>query len=197
MRFALALSLLVLASGCSLGNDEESSITAGDLKQLVLQPADVGNVFQQFDEGRQVAADAPGGSRSEANRFGRQEGWKARYHRSGTPQTKGPIVIESRVDLFESSDGAEDELEAAEADAGQTEPGWELLERPQLGDDARAMTVVQGSGQTAVRHYLVIWREANVTASVLVNGFEGKTDLDDTLALARKQARRINQAAAS
>jgi len=191
VRAALALALLVLASGCSLGNGDDGSITAGELKDLVLQPQDVGAAFQRFDEGRQIGADAPGGSRSDPNRFGRQDGWKARYNRSGTSETRGPLVVESRADLFESSDGAEDELEAAEADAGQTEPGWEILERPQLGDDARAMTVVQGSGRTAVRHYLVIWREANVTASVLVNGFEGKTDLEDALALARKQARRI------
>jgi hypothetical protein len=144
-----------------------------------------------------VSADTPGGSRSDAGRFGRQDGWKARYHRSGTPETAGPIVVESRVDLFESSDGAEDELEAAEADAGQTQPGWQLLERPPLGDDARAMTALQGSGPRAVRHYLVIWRDANVTGSVLVNGFERRMDFDDALALARRQARRITDAAGS
>jgi hypothetical protein len=197
VRAALALVLLVLASGCSLGGDDGGSIQVEQLKDLVLQPADVGKAFRQFDEGRQASADTPGQSRSNADRFGRQEGWKARYHRSGTPQTKGPLVIESRVDLFESSDGAEDELDAAEADAGQTQPGWQPLERPPLGDDARAMTALQGSGRSAVRHYLVIWREANVTGSVLVNGFERRMDFDDALALARKQARRITEAAAS
>ena len=43
--------------------------------------------------------------------FGRIEGWKARYRRPGSQTTRRPLVIESRADLFESADGAAEELE--------------------------------------------------------------------------------------
>jgi hypothetical protein len=44
---------------------------------------------------------------------------------------------------------------------------------------------------------MVVWREANVTAGVLVNGFEGKLTLEQTLNLARKQQLRIARTAES
>jgi hypothetical protein len=197
VRAALALGLLVLASGCLLGNGDESSITAGELKQLVLQPGDVGKAFQQFDEGRQVMADQPGGSRADPARFGRQDGWKARYRRQGTSRTAGPLVIESRADVFESTDGAKDEFDAAKRDTGAGGLGWQEVDAPELGDDTFAMTLLQGARGSGVRYYLVSWRTDNATASVLVNGFDRGMELGDAVDLARKQARRIETAASS
>lgn len=196
MRAAFALVLLALASGCSLGGDG-GSIEAGQLKDLVLQPADVPAVFLRFDEGRQVMADSPGGSRADADRFGREEGWKARYRRSGTNRTPGPLVIESRADVFESGDGAKDEFDAAKGDTASGGLGWEEIDAPELGDDTFAMTLIQGARGSGVRFYLLFWRTDNATASVLVNGFDRGMKLADAVALARKQARRIDAAAGS
>jgi hypothetical protein len=188
--------LVVLVTGCSFGGDGGSSIARGELRQLVLQPPDLPRVFVRFDEGRQIMADSPGGTRADPERFDRIEGWKARFRRPGTPETAGPLVVESRVDLFESEGGAGDDFEAAREDLGESGLGWKPIDEPGLGDESFAATFAQG-GFRAVRYYLVFWRSENATALLNANGFEGKLALADVLELARKQQRRIARAAAS
>jgi hypothetical protein len=194
VRRAVLLLVLLLA-GCSLGGDDGGTIGRGALSSLVLQPEDVPSVFQPFDEGRQTMADNPGGRREDTERFGREGGWKARYRRGGTPQTAGPLVIESRADLFDSSGGADDDLDAARSDLEDAELDWQPIDEPGLGDESFAATLVQGGGTSEVRYYQVFWRDANVTASLSVNGFEGRLALAEALELARKQERRIATAA--
>jgi hypothetical protein len=191
MRLLALLTIVALTAGCSLGGGDGggASIEEAQLKMLVLQPEDVGREFLRFDEGRQGTADAPGGSRSDPQRFGRVDGWKARYRRSGSAQTRGPLVIESRADLFESADGAADELEAIE------DNDFDTLDEPELGDDARAFQSPQSGTGGGARYYLIVWREDNVTAWLLVSGFEGKITFENVLELARKQAGRTSRAA--
>jgi hypothetical protein len=193
VRRLLPLFVFLLA-GCA-GGGGGASIERGELRSIVLQPSDLPSVFQRFDEGRQGRAEQPGGLRGDPARFGRVEGWKARYRRPGSARTSGPLVIESRVDLFGDSDGATEELDTLESGVDMRL----LAQAPDLGDDAFAATVRQPSGvpgASGVRFYLVAWRQGNVTASVSVNGFEGRLELDDALALARKQQQRIESAAA-
>jgi hypothetical protein len=194
VRAALGLVVLVVAAGCSLGGDG-GSIEVRQLKTLVLQPADVPAAFRRFDEGRQVMADSPGGSRADPGRFGRQDGWKARYNRSGTRRTRGALVIESRADVFESADGAKDDFDAAKQEKGGL--SGQEVEAPDLGDDSFAVTFLQGTPRSGVRYYLLFWRTDNATASVLANGFANGMKLEDAVVLARKQARRIEAAANS
>ena len=193
MRRAL-LVLSVLLAGCSFGGEENNAVELGELSSLVLQAEDLPPVFEQFDEGRQALADNPGGGRADPQRFGRQDGWKSRYRRQGTPRTEGPLVVESRADLFDSTGGAEDELEAAREDLEAGALEWEPIDEPGLGDESFAATLVQGGGTSGVRFYQVVWRQANVTASLSVNGFEGRLALAEALELARKQERRISDA---
>jgi hypothetical protein len=198
MRLLLSASCLLLATaGCSFDdgeNDEESTFEVGQLGSLVLQPKDVPRVFVRFDEGRQVNADQPPG-RADPGRFGREQGWKARYRRPGSPRTQGPLVIESRADLFESSEGAKDELEASEFELVEADtaegPSWQSIEAPSLGDDSFAMSGIQPAFGGGVRSYLIVWREDNLTASILANGFEGRFTLNEALRLARRQQARI------
>lgn len=196
MRVLLAAACLLVIAGCSFdgGDEEESTFEVGQLGSLVLQPEDVPRVFVRFDEGRQGNADQPQG-RSDPGRFGREQGWKARYRRPGSLRTQGPLVIESRADLFESSEGAKDELEASEAELAEAEsadaPRWQSVEAPRLGDDSFAMNGLQPAFGGGVRSYLIVWREDNLTASILANGFEGRFTLNDALRLARRQQARI------
>lgn len=176
---------MAVLAGCM--GDAEPVVTVGEGPRLVLQPADLPTLWMRFDVGRQVLTDAPGGSRSDSARFGRQGGWKARYRRAGSSATTGPLVIESRADVFESADGARADLEAIEDDLGQTLAGAERLDDPDLGDEAIAATVVEGN----VRHYLVAWRERNVSAWILLNGFRRGLQWEDALEISRKQERRI------
>jgi hypothetical protein len=190
MRGLALLVIVVSVAGCSLGGDNGgASIEREQLKDLVLQPDDLPDVFLRFDEGRQGIADDPGGSRGDPTRFGRIDGWKARYRRGGSAETRGPLVVESRADVFESSSGAEEELTALEPE------GFTSIDPPALGDEARAFQTVQAGVGDGVRYYQLAWREDNATASLLVSGFEGKFTFDEALALARKQAARLSRAA--
>ena len=139
----------------------------------------------------------PPGPREDPTRFGREGGWKARYKRSGSTGTRGPLVVESRLDLFEGDGGAQDDLDAYEREFKASLEGGlagRLLRVSRLGDRALAITFRQGAGRFATRFFTIAWREANVTASVSVNGFDGKVTTRDALTLARKQQRRIARA---
>jgi hypothetical protein len=57
--------------------------------------------------------------------------------------------------------------------------------------------VVQGTETSGVRFYQVVWREDNVTASILANGFERRLSLEVVLELAQAQQRRLSAAAQS
>ncbi len=189
----LLVPLAVAACFLVACNGGGKAIEADELKRLVLLQADVPAVFVRFDEGRQLGADLPGGARSESGRFGREEGWKARYRRRASPSTPGPVVIESRVDAFGSAGGADKELDTYQREfTGPSEAAaGRLLRAPKIGKDAFAATFEQGSGQFGVRFFLVAWRAENATASVLVEGFAGKISLSNALSLAQKQQRRI------
>lgn len=104
-------------------------------------------------------------------------------------------MIESRVDLFRTEQGAEQDLSAYRAQFEQSMREFagrsDLLAQPEVGDDAVAMTQVHGTGASAVRFFSIAWRQSIVTASVVVNGFHDKITIEDALALARGQEERI------
>jgi hypothetical protein len=190
VRRAVSLLVLALAAcGCSFGGDD-GTISRQELPKLVLQQSDLPRAFFRFDEGRQAIVDSPGGRRADATRFGREDGWKARYRRSGTEHTSGPLVVESRADLFASDGGAKDDLDAARDDLAEGELDWEPIDEPGLGEESFAVTLVQGG----VRFYQVVWRDANVTAALSANGFEPRLALGEVLALARAQQEHITAA---
>jgi hypothetical protein len=189
MRGLLVLGAAVLvAAGCASGSAKHGAITATAAPKLVLQPAELGPAFTQFDGGKQVMADRPPGPRFDTTRFGRVGGWKSRFKRAGDAATRGPLVVESRVDLFASDDGAKKDYGAyllQYHDASGKALGG-------LGDEAHSITFTTGSGQFEVRYYTVAWRERNATASVSINGF--KLKLADALRLARAQELRMAKA---
>ena len=195
---ALAAAVLVLAGCAGIGGDDAGTIEAGDLPNLVVQPDDLTGSWLLFDEGPQAQADAPVGARADPTRFGRVDGWKARYRRSGYAATRGPLVVESRADLFGGVDGAKDDFRALEEDveAGRLLSSGERLDAPALGDETVAATLVQGEGAAALRYFVIAWRHDAVTASVLVNGFDGGMKFSHAVELARKQQRRIEAASA-
>lgn len=194
------VAVLVACAACSpLGDDSGGpSLPESTLPELVLQPQDLDGVFIRFDEGPLAIADAPTGERADPARFGRTSGWKARYRRPGSAATAGPLVVESRADLFESTGGAEREFDAhsdeLEAQALHTSI-LDLVEIEQLGDEAVALTQVADAPGTLVSH-TVAWRFRNVSASVTANGFGGKLTLADVVRLARAQQRWVAAAAA-
>ena len=198
---ASALFLLAFVLGGCVVGDEEKGIERDALPRLVLASGDLPDYWIPFNTGRQVSADAPPGARSDPQRFGRLDGWIARFRRPGSQDTSGPLVIESRADLFASADGARDELSAARSELGRAlggRPAAEPLGDPNVGEEAFAATILEerGGGIADVRFYLVAWRHDNVVASIFVNGFEDKLTLSQALDLARAQERRIARAGA-
>jgi hypothetical protein len=185
-RLIAAAAVALLLAGC--GGSDAGRVQASRLAQLVLAPGDLPAAFTQFDGGRQVRIDAVSGPRKQPERFGREGGWKARYNRPGAKATRGPLVVESRADVFKSADGAGDDLDAYRKQL-EAEPGARLVDPPELADEAVASTSLQVGG---IRHYTVAWRDRNVTASVAINGFEGRVGLADAVRLARAQERRIS-----
>lgn len=176
-----------------MGGDEEGEIGAAALPRLVLQPSDFAAEWTRFDGGRQRLADAPPGDRADPTRFGREGGWIARYRRRGSAETAGPLVVESRADLFESSGGAEDDFDAARRDLEQAASGGEGLDAPDLGDEAHAIAL--GSGDPGeIQFFTIVWRDGNVTATLTANGFQGLR-FAHVLELAEKQQARIERAA--
>src|SRR4051794_39242643 len=108
MRLALPLVTVVLLAACGGGGDDV--VTPKQLPKLVLQPPDLPGAFTAFDVGRQVRLDQVAGPRADPSRFGREGGWKARYNRPGSPTTRGPLVVESRADVFKDAAGAAKDL---------------------------------------------------------------------------------------
>jgi len=167
----------------------EPRIAADQLPGLVLQAADLPS-FSQFGLGPQVAADAHAGPRKDPARFGRLGGFIARYRPADAALRNGPLVVESRADLFPSTSAAKQDLDAynAEYETTVVRSGGKKLSDPAVGDEARAFTF----GGGADFFYVIAWRTANGTASVLVEG--SAVTIDDALALARKQSARLSAA---
>lgn len=181
-----ALAVLCGVSACG----GRATIPVARLSSLVLRAADLPRPFSPFFVGRQTSLDATSDVRSDPTRFGRKDGWIARFHRSGSTKTEGPLVVVSRADLFRSASGAKKDL-AAYAYEFAHEPGaGRSFEPPTIGDQGIGETFVQ-PGPSPVRFVLVAWRYRNVSASVSAEGYGGRIHLADAIRLARLQQRRI------
>lgn len=192
MRLDVSVCVLagLLLAGCGA---HEATVSAGKVGQLVLLEAALPH-YSSFYLGKQTSSDTTNGLRADPGRSGRQAGWIARYHRPGTPKTRGPLVIESRADVFRASAGAKSDLKNYRTYFDQI-PGSNRreLHLPRIGAEAVGITFVQ-PGPLRVRFYKIAWRYRNVDASITVNGFDGRVTLSDAVALARTQERAIEAA---
>jgi hypothetical protein len=188
-RAALALVLAAALAGCG---GSTPTIPRGSLSHVVLQPQDLGKPFNEFYVGKQGHLDnqAP---RNDPARYGREGGWIARFNRPGTAKTRGPLVVESRADLFKDAGGAKKDLVAyRELFASPSLAERRVITVPKLGDDALGQTFVQ-TATKPLRFYRIAWRYRNATAAVTVEGFAGNVRATDALELARKQQRRLER----
>jgi hypothetical protein len=118
-----------------------------------------------------------------------------RYRRADSAATSGPLVVESRADLFVDGDAARDDFTEIEALLDAFLPQATEIDAPELGDESLAASYVEQAADRSVRFYFLAWRHGNVTASLSANGFEGRFALADVLEIARAQERRIASAA--
>ena len=188
-RTAIALVLASTLAGCGGSGPK---IPVESLKNLVLRQQDLGAPFREFNAGKQGHLDnqAP---RNDPTRYGREGGWIARFTRPGTTKTRGPLVVESRADLFKDAGGAKKDLLAyRRLFASSALSQRRVVTVPKIGDDSLAQTFVQPAAKP-LRFYRIAWRYRNATAAVTVEGFAGNVRAADAVALARKQQRRIEQ----
>jgi hypothetical protein len=189
--FALVSVLApALLAGCM--GDQAPKVDASALPRLVLQPEDLGERFDRFAEGRIAGADLQPGPREDTTRFERVDGWKARYRLDETGTPPGPLVVVSMADLFGDEGGAERDLDAYreefELARGAAVGVARTVDVRTVGDETFATSLEQAG----VFYYTIAWRFENLTASVLVQGFE--LSIEDAVALARKQQQRIVRA---
>jgi hypothetical protein len=177
--------MAALLAGCG----GAKTVSKDRLPDLVQKGPDLPRPFAPFYVGTQYRLDNQGTIRADPARWGREGGWIARYRRRGSIHTRGPLVLESRADLFSRAGGAEKDLAAYGAVFDQT-PGATArrLRLPKLGDAALGIAFAQ-PGRLRIHFFRIAWRYRNVTASVTAEGF--RVGLAQVLELARKQQGRI------
>jgi len=171
--------------------DSGPTIAAGKLSQLVLKEQDMPG-FTSFSSGPQVRLDNQGTVRADASRYGREGGWIIRLHPADSARTTGPLVVESRADLFKTLEGAKSDIAAYRVLFSQLSGQHEIAVSG-LGQDAVGVTFTQPGGRT-LRFFRLAWRYQNATASITVEGFDGQVSQDDAFAFAHKQEKRIEGA---
>jgi hypothetical protein len=184
----VGLVIVLFAAACDSG----STIATSKLSQLVLTEQDMPG-FASFSKGPQVRLDNQGTVRSDASRYGREGGWIIRLHPADSASTAGPLVVESRADLFKTSDGAKSDIAAYRVLFSRLSGEHKEIVVSGLGQDAVGVTFTQPGGRT-LRFFRIAWRSQNATASITVEGFDGQVSQNDALALAHKQEKRIEGA---
>lgn len=178
----LAAAACAAAASAGCGGDETPPRPL-PLAEMVLQASDLDGAFVEFQRGRVKALDP----RGESGRYGRRGGWQSGFRRAGSATTAGPLVVTSRVDAFADAAGARRDLAL-----------YRNASRPSLrvrvGSESFASTRTQRLGANRSRFYTVAWSDGRVTASLQVNGFDGRVTLADAERLARRQQRRIARA---
>lgn len=150
--------------------------------------------FTTFYNGAQVRLDNQGTNRTDASRFGREGGWIARLRPSDSAAATGPLVVESRADLFKSSDGAKSDLAAYRVQLSATYASdLKQFAVAGLAQDAIGVSFTEAGART-LRFFRIAWRDRNATASVTVEGFDGDLTQAQAVALAQKQEKHIKGA---
>jgi hypothetical protein len=192
-RGGLATVSLLTAGLLLVSCETAATIPQGKLSQLVLTQEDMQG-FTAFYRGTQVRLDNDGTNRSDGTRFSREGGWIVRYRPSQSTTTTGPLVVESRLDLFKSSDGAKSDFVLYRALLTRTAGGNQKeIVVAGLPQDSVGVTFTQAGGRT-LRFYRIAWRDRNATASVTVEGFDGEITQEQAIALAKKQESHIKGA---
>ena len=150
--------------------------------------------FTAFENGTQVRLDNEGTNRTDPARFGREGGWIVRLRPTDSAARKGPLLVESRADLFKASDGAKSDFAAYITQLSANNGGdQKTFGVAGLAQDSRGITFTQPGGKT-LRFYRIAWRDRNATASILVEGFDGDITQAQAIDLAKKQETHIKGA---
>jgi hypothetical protein len=109
--------------------------------------------------------------------------------RTGSLQD-GPLFVRSSATVYRSASGAHEYAARYRASAGYVPLALGFA----VGRDARQWVRQGESGVGAMLQYLLIWRERNVDASIVITGRVGVVSAADVAPLARHQDARIRAA---
>jgi hypothetical protein len=140
----------------------------------VLRRSDVGPAF--------TASGAPAGA----------DGYRVDFTRRTGSLQDGPLFVRSSANVYRSAVGAH----LALVDAARRVPAGYVSLPPgfSVGREAHQWVRQGESGVGAMLQYMLVWRERNVDASIVVTGRVGVVSAADMAPLARRQEARIRKA---
>ena len=165
---------------------------------LVLERADLGSAYTgrgSAVDNADAARGAPAGFAARLARWRRVGGYEITFTRRVRPGglQDGPLAVQSSVSVYRGERGAR----ASFAYAGKhlVPAGYVPLALGfAVGDEARQWVRQGESGFGTLLQYLLMWREANVDASLVLTGRVGVVSAADVAPLARRQEARIRAA---
>jgi hypothetical protein len=178
---------LIASSGCGKGSTKP--VSGRVLQKLVLQQTDLPG-FGQFAFGRELRSELDPAFAGDPRKFGRQDGWAARYRRAR--RGPGPLTVASVIDEFARPSDAGDLLAAVRDQERKTSAasGLKTFQPSNLGDDDVGVATARPSAK-GVRFVRVTWRRGRFVASVTALGYTQRMSVDEVVALARKQNQRL------
>jgi len=192
------VSLVVACvAACVIGTATASPRTP-DPATLVLRGTDLGHAYTGRGarvSNTEAARGAPPGFAARLARWGRVGGYEVDFTRPANPAglQDGPLAVQSTASVYRDETGAGAAFAFARR---QLVPGGyvPLALGFAVGEEARQWVSQGESGLGTVLHYVVIWRERNVDASVTLTGRVGVVSAFDVAPLARRQEARIRAA---
>jgi hypothetical protein len=194
-RVPLGLACLLAAATCSAAS---AAPRLPRPQTLVLRRADVGRAYtgRGARVGNAAAAHgAPPGYATKLARWGRIGGYEVDFTRAAGAATlqDGPLLVRSSASVYRSESGAHAAF--AYARRHLVPAGYVPLALGfSVGEEARQWVDQRGSSLGALLQYVLIWRERNLDASIVLTGRVGVVSAFDVAPLARRQEERIRAA---
>jgi hypothetical protein len=186
---AVAVFVVVALASGGCGDSSGENLSENELAKLVVQPSDVPRL-SRFQNEREIMSQQSPVLGRDPHRFGRQNGWVARYRRPRG--SNGPLILASGVDMFAKRSGASDFFgkvtKVNEANAAGS--GMKSADGDDLGDERQVLATPSGR-PGSVRFVLAVWRTGRFVGSISASGYSGRISSDDVVALAKRADRRL------
>lgn len=194
-RVSLPLACLVVAVVTAAGAAAPRRPQAA---KLVLRRGDLGRAYsgrgEQVDNA-DAARGGPPGLAARLARWGRTAGYEVDFTRLAGPGTlqEGPLEVKSSASVYRGERGARTAF--AFARRHLVPAGYVLLPLGfAVGEEARQWVSQGESALGTMLRYVLIWRDRDVDAAIVVTGRVGVVSAADLAPLARRQEARIRAA---
>lgn len=186
----VACALVITACGAHTAEP----LSDEQLQTLVLQSADLPRTLERFSSDHELRSEQSPILEGDSGRFGRQNGWVARYRRSGNPRLRGPLTVASTIEMFGRSAGASKYLHAVEKRDREVASltGLKELRVSAIGATSHGLESAHAP-RGSIRYVIVTWREGRFVGIVSASGYAELMSARDVVALARSQEKRVKR----